>query len=479
MARSVLSGAGILAVSGVATKLFGIVSSPVLTRLVGPAPYGVVALAGTVSSLAATVGLLGVDLAYARHFFATEGEERNAVERFCWRFATCAGFLVAVLAGVGWVVLRRADGAALPLFVAGGALAAVFLPLATTRQRLRGLYGRIAAASIRGGALGVFAAITLAWGWRPDARAMLLGGLAGAAVTIGVVGLPPVKTLLQTSGLSRARRGEILRMGMSGVVTASMFWLMNSADRWLLGEWFGESTVGVYSFAAGIGTTGILVNSAMTLAWFPEMAREYAEAGDDASVAIGRLWGVLAGVLMVTWLAVSAAGGDAIRLLADRRFHDGAYLVPWIAGGVFFYGLASLANTGLILRMTMAPAAAWWAVGATLNVAANVVLVPRFGAGGAAVAACLAYGVVAAGTIRSAQRRHRLPIPWGRLGIAAMLTLAASAAMVRPWSASPVASLAWKFPMGAVAAIAILRLTEPSWFAKLLRIGRGGWKTGI
>ena len=208
MARSVLGGAGVLAVSGIATRLFGIVSSPVLTRLVGPAPYGVVALAGTVSSLAATVGLLGVDLAYARYFFSAEGEGRDAVERFCWRFATCAGLLVAVLAGAGWAVLRSADGAALPLLVAGGALAAVFLPLATTRQRLRGLYGRIAAATVCGGALGVLAAIALAWGWRPDARAMLLGGLAGAAATIGVVGLPPAETLLRASRLSRARRGE-------------------------------------------------------------------------------------------------------------------------------------------------------------------------------------------------------------------------------------------------------------------------------
>ena len=57
LARSVLAGTGILAAAGIAVKLFGLFSAPILTRLAGPAPYGVVALAGTFSSLATVIAM--------------------------------------------------------------------------------------------------------------------------------------------------------------------------------------------------------------------------------------------------------------------------------------------------------------------------------------------------------------------------------------------------------------------------------------
>ena len=45
--------------------------------------------------------------------------------------------------------------------------------------------------------------------------------------------------------------------------------------------------------------------------------------------------------LGVVWLAITSAGGDVVRLLADKRFLDAATVVPYIAGAVFFHGVLS------------------------------------------------------------------------------------------------------------------------------------------
>ncbi|MBP2675709.1 MAG: hypothetical protein H6Q84_2549, partial [Deltaproteobacteria bacterium] len=292
LARSVLTGTGLLAAAGAATKLFGLLSSPILTRLAGPSPYGVVALAATISSLATTVAVMGVDLSYTRYFFEGGGAKGEQVERFCWRFSMGTGLAVSVIAGwIWWWWDDSSDSpGGLGAVVAATTFAAVCMAMATTRRRVRGGYSRIAAATVTGAAIGVPLAVFLAWGWRPDEWAMLLGALAGSIATAAILGVPSARTLFTRSGLDRDQRRELLHMGFAGAVTAPMFWVMNSADRWFLGAWAGQGPLGVYAFASGIGLTGMLINSALVTAWFPEMSREYETLRENALGNIGRLW---------------------------------------------------------------------------------------------------------------------------------------------------------------------------------------------
>ena len=258
-------------------------------------------------------------------------------------------------------------------------------------------------------------------------------------------------------------------MGFAAAVTAPLFWAMNSADRWFLGAWAGQGPLGVYAFASGIGLTGTMVIGALTTAWFPEMSREYETYREESLGNIGRLWARFAAMHMVTWLAVVAAGGDIIRLVADPRFHAGAGLVPWLAGGVFFYGMAALANTGLFLVKTQAPTAAWWIAGAACNVGCNALLVGRLGAMGASLAYCLGFSIIAAGMVRSAQSRLHLPIPWKKILIAGAITLAAGVLLCPDWGKGPVRNLLMKFPFGAAAATAVMGIVAPDWLRRLAR----------
>lgn len=478
LARTVIGGTGLIAAAGVAGKLFTLVSAPILTRELGPGPYGDVALFVTVTSLAATVALAGQDMSYARFFFAGDPEEGKAAERFCWRFTMAAACAVSLLAGLGWYLWSGAAG--LPAAFASMVVITIFLSvlntMASTRKRLEGAYSRISASIVVAGLVGTVLAVVLALFWRKDAWPLLIGGAGGVAAGIAVVLLPPAETVFRASGLSREMRRQILRLGLAGAITAPMHWLIHSADRWFIGLWQGQNALGVYAFATSVGLLGMIANSAVNLTWFPEMMRDYEAMKEEAAPRIGRLWARLAAGLLVVWLAVTAAGGDVIRLLAAPAFHEGASYIPWMAGAVFFAGVASLSNSGLMLRKDMTPAAAWWTFGAAMNVALNALLVRPMGAYGAAVAFCLTCALIAAGVMRSSQARFPLPLPWARLGAAAGLALAAGIALAPSWSAGPLLSLSMKFPFGGAAAAAIAWIVAPDWMRRLLRgeIFRGG-----
>ena len=470
LARTVLGGTGLIAAAGGITKLLSLITAPILTRTLGPSPYGVVALLGTVTSLATTVALLGVDLSYSRFFFSGDREDSANVERFCWRFAIGSACIVSLTAGLAWWGgsdrLELSGGLALMIVI--GVFLAVVNVMATTRQRLRGAYARIAASIVGAGAVTAVLSVLLALFWKRDAWALLLGAAGGVVVGTAIAGLPSLGNLRERSGYPWSYRWEILRLGLAGAVTAPMFWLMNSADRWFIGMWLGPGPLGVYSFASGMGTIGILVNSAITLAWYPEMSRAYEASEQEARVQIGRLWARLAAILLIVWLAVAAAGGDAIRLLTDARFHQGVPYVPWIAGGIFFYGIFGIANTGLVLKKNLTPAVGWWVLGAAVNAGLNFLLVRRVGALGAAIAFSLGFALIAWGVMCSAQARFHLPVPWVSLGIASGLTFVAGIAMAAPWSDSAVKSLLLKFPLGVVCSLAVMRIVAPDWVRRFL-----------
>jgi len=332
-----------------------------------------------------------------------------------------------------------------------------------TAARLRSAWRRIAISSVVSGIVASASAIALAIWWRQDAWALVLSATIGSGVGMAVLGGVPLANLARPSGLMRQQRWAILQIGLPVALTSPMFWVLSSSDRWFIGFLQDEHSLGVYSFAYSVGSFGMLFNLAFTQSWLPETARFYEADPASAPAAIGKLWARTFVLMAIVWLGVSASGGDVIRLLAAPEFHAGAVYVPWMAGGIFFYGFYHIANTGLMLRKDMRPVTAWWLFGGALSLAMNYVLVRRIGPLGAAITATVSFGVIAAGVPWSSQKVLRLELPWLRLALVSGLLLVVGLCLARPWHESALLSLALKFPVGIVAAFVALWIIAPAW----------------
>jgi O-antigen/teichoic acid export membrane protein len=281
-----------------------------------------------------------------------------------------------------------------------------------------------------------------------------------------VSGVPSPRELLRPSGLTREQRRLVIGLGLPGAGTALMYWVLSSADRWVIAAYLPQSVLGAYAFAANLGMMGLMLNSAIMMVWFPEASRTYEADRAGAPAVLGRLWSRMVALLALVWLAVAMGGGDVLRLLADPRFHGGAVYVPWIAGSVFFYGVAALAATGLVLNNDMRPVALWWIAGIAVSAAMNLALVPRIGAVAAAAAMCTAFATIAVGVMWTSERWLPLRIGWGRL-LPVLAGIAAAGVVGAPaWLPSPAASLAVKLPVGMAAVAVVVRLVAPDWFAR-------------
>lgn len=469
-AKKLLAGTGLITAAGAGARVLSLLSVPVLSRLLGPESYGVAALAGNVISLAGIAGLRGIDMAYARFYLQGSCPDSNQVENYCWRHACLGAGIAATIAAAGWLLMgarwipaRHLETAG---YVATATILLVLTTMATTRVRLAGNYFLLAVSVVTSAFLTIAVNLGLAFAGVRNEWALYSGMLAGSVATLVMLKMPGFLSLIRPSGLEARSRQAVYRLGISGCVTAPMYWIITSSDRWFLLTSTSTETVGIYSVVTNLVSVGMLLNNALTLTWFPESSRLYAQRDPNTLETLGRLASQLIVVLALVWVAMCASGGSLIRILTAPAFHGGAHLIPWLAGGIFFYGVSALATTAFFLEQRMFTVAVVWVFGAGFSLFMNAMLVPVYGTTGAAVAQCLGFASIAALIVLASYRVLPLPVLRRRLCACLLVALITGLVTSQPWVSSPTWDLVAKFPVGALTATLVVYLIAPEWLRR-------------
>lgn len=448
--RRVASGAAQLTSANIFVRVLSLIVLPVLTHLLPPSAYGLASIITTLISLFSVLALAGADVSYIRAYHAQKSPSGQAVESLTWRFALGASVLAAVLSVACW--RQISDIFLAPpyasLLVASGVILAVLNAMAVARARLHNRYHAIFFATIVSGLGASAIAIGIAYFGRRDELPLILSLLASYLVPVLILGLPPLSTLLQSSGLGLPDRRHVLGIGLSAIVTAPAYWIMVSSDRWFLAYFRDAATVGVYSISYSIAIVGMTVNGAFLTIWAPEAARLFETHPSDGPHVLGSITEGAIAVLACVWFAVTAAGGDMVRLLAAPAFLPGAVVIPFVAASVFFYGITHLANTVYLIEKRVHHTIFWWVGGAAVSIALNFLLVPRIGIIGAGLSQLFAFAITSSGLLIGARRMLSAHINWMRLLLVIVTLLPAAFLMLPSWAGSPFVSLLMKFPAG-------------------------------
>lgn len=465
-ARRLVTGSTQLALSNGVVRLLAVVTMPILTSLLSPQAYGVATLLGTIISLVSVFALAGIDVSYARSYHSTHAPNGIDVEHFCWRFAILSSLLMSTISAVAWVVITNNSADLdywLALLLAPGIVFSVAHTMTQTRSRLAGRYQAMALVIIASGIIGPAVSIGIAVWWRQDALALILPMLLSYLIPTLLLGTPSAAALVKPSILNRDASVPLVKIGLAAIVTAPMYWLLSSSDRWFLQYFHGAEAVGIYSIGYSVGIIGMTINAAVMAVWLPEASREYEQDRELAKLTLGRLMSRLIAAMALIWLMATAAGGDIVRLLANERFHASAAFVPYIAGGVFFYGTSQLALYGLVLVEQFKWAAVWWFVGGLVCAFLNLLLVPQNGGLGAAMTQSASFAFIAIGIFATSQAKYRVRLDCCRLGAVLGLVFVAGLFLAPIWHTSPSVSLLIKFPFGVAVAAVTSWLIAPDW----------------
>lgn len=386
---------------------------PVLTRALGPAQYGQVAVFQALVGALTVFTVLSVPGAANRKYF--DGVESGEFARFigsCLLVLAAAGALtlLVLLPLLGplsaWTGLRPDWIVWAVVVAAAGGL----VNLCLGQWQVRGQ-------ATRYGALQV----TMGLGLALLAPALVLGADLGAEGRI----LAQLVVMLAAAAFGYAvlRRGgmaalawnpahwrEVLTFGVPLLPHVAGVFLLGAADRMIVQDALGLEAAGIYMVAVQLALALALASDAFNKAYVPWLyERLQRDVAEDKARIVRGTYGYFAFALAVAAL-VAAVAPWLVPWLAGDGYDEAARLLGWLALGQAFQGMY-LMVTNYIFFSRRTAALSLVTVGSGLAyVALALVLARVAGLQGVAIAFAVTMGLRFLLTWAVAQRVH--PMPW-------------------------------------------------------------------
>ena len=400
--------------SSAAPQIVGLLTLPVIARVLTTSEYGVLEIAIVSVGLVGILADLGLSSASQRSFFdykdAQASERRNVLTTtfVTTMTAACivAGLVLAARAPIADLLFGTSTEAAV---VAWMAVLLVATQLGVFVREVLRLHFWASAylvssvlAAVLGGVVSV-AGVTLLDG---GPEAMLAGAVLGAAsgAAFGMV-------RARGRYVGRFSRPELRRMlsyGIPLVPTALSVWALTFVDRLLLEHLGSLSEVGQYAMANRLASVLLLAVTAFAIAFSPFALDLRTRDPERERAARARVLTVLITVLALIGTVLSVFARELLAVLAPA-FEDAANTVGLLCLGTLLYGVASVVMLEISIARRTHIFAVYSTIGAVVNIALNVVLIPPLGTVGAGVATVAAFLVLATGYWWQAQKLTRTP----------------------------------------------------------------------
>lgn len=384
--KAIAKNAAWLLAATTGQKLIAFLTFTFVARLVGAEITGQYFYAVSITSVFVVLTDLGMTPVVIREMAQDEASGRAALRRAVYGKAMLIP--VAILASLAYASAVRVSAmlflaVALACFVmSADAVSLLWYGVIRGKRQLR----FEAVGMFVGQALTAVASVTLALlGAGPIG--LVFGLLCGSAWNVfwSIRQVRRLGVSVSSDGAWTTRRlvGAALPFALAGIFVK----IYSYADTLMLRQYFGETAVGYYAVAYKLTYAFQFLPLAFVAALYPGMSAAHASPDKSAlqKIFLGSLRSMM--VVSVPLAALlSAFAPKAISLLYGRAFLDAVVpfaILPWVLIPIFLdFPIGSLLNaTHRAGKKTAAMGIACF-----INVTANVILVPRFGPTGAAIA---------------------------------------------------------------------------------------------
>ena len=388
---------GIAASTEILLRLKDFALMPIITKTLGAINYGVWAQVGIITSLIQPIATMGLPNGLYRYL---PGKEKLLVRREYYTV-----IVIVLISTLFWCAL---------IFLLSKRIASIFFE--TTENAV---FVALAGVSVVVGSLKyLFTSYFRLLTWAKTYSLFILIEAFGIAVLVGFavyrgygilgavyvqLGVLTLIALLASVvvfcnlGLALPTSQGLKKYfayGVPLIPTSWFLWVMNSSDRFVISYYLGLKDVGLYSLVYNIGyfLVGFIFNpiflfySPMVAQLWNEGKREKVREMMEYTVKYGLLLAIPA------IFGFYVLGKPLLLLLSTEEFVGGVSLIPFVSVGYIFFLLSAFYEIviGLAEKTRVVPLV--FGSCAALNIALNILMVPRIGILGAALATTISFG---------------------------------------------------------------------------------------
>jgi len=386
--------------------LLGFISFPVFTRVFSVAEYGTINLITNTVLLLTVLSKFGFQHSVQRYYPAGDASAGpNTLRRYYSTLFYSTGLLALALTLLFVASLFFGAGRYLGITAGGTLLLACSLvmirSLRSMQMNLMQMENKTRlfnGMDILQKALTIGVVCALLFFWQKTVFAFFLG----LVVVEGVILLQYLPVLSRRQLLSPSMFDiGFLRNAVAfslPLMAAEISWVvLDSGDRFFVQHYLGAQALVFYAAAYGIAIyLQDVLMAPLQMALFPICMRVWNTEGkkptqDFLSRSLDQF--ILVAVPVVCVAIVTSR--DVIILLASRKFQEAHTLLPFLVIGLVLSAVTIYFRPGLMIHKRASKIAVATFYASILNIALNVVLLPRIGLVGAAIATTISYaGIV-------------------------------------------------------------------------------------
>ncbi len=408
--------------------LLGVLTTPIITRIVDPVEYGQLSIFTMYTSIAVMVLCLGLDQALVRYYYEQEGVEYKRSLLFRCIILPVA---VSVVLSVVFVALVSAEIISFEF----DTLLCVLLCLNVVISliyRFSQLLVRLAYKSSIYAGLNVlqkisYVALALSLLVLTTANDFVLLALATvASYFICMV----VSIIVQREEWSFGRVKprdcpisfkELIRYGYPYIFSMGITTLFQAIDKMSLNYYCTYTEVGIYSSTMSIIHVFAIIQTTFNALWAPMAVEHYTKDSEDRSFYQqgNRVITVIMFFIGISLILCK----DVFALLLGEKYREAAYILPFLIFNPIMYTISETTVSGLVFMKKSKLQVVVAAGACVTNLIGNTILVPRLGCQGAAISTGISYIVFFALRTVLSNRYFKVDFHLGKFAVLTAVTV--------------------------------------------------------
>lgn len=381
-------------IGSIATLLLGFITSPIITRIISPEQNGKFSIFNTITNLLMIIIILGLDQSYVRYYYEEEEGNRGSLLRRCIKLPILINGVAAVIILLFYKSISLYIVQDESFFVAILICMNLFLSIVSRfamlqiRMKQKGkLYSML---NVISKIVNLIFVILVFFIYKDNYMTLILSTVL-TNFLITFIAVFSERNEWRTKGKSKLRvtQHEILKYGVPLVFSMAITWIFQSIDRISIKEFSGFYELGLYNGAMTIIALLNAVQSTFTTFWVPVAFERYSKNPNDVYFfeKINRI----ITIAMFTIAIILISSKDLIVMLLGPKYRDAVFIFPYLVFMPIMYTISETTVLGINFLKKPKYHIHIAMYSAISNVLGNIILVPRYGATGAAISTGLSY----------------------------------------------------------------------------------------
>ena len=192
------------------------------------------------------------------------------------------------------------------------------------------------------------------------------------------------------------------------MIPATIFWWVTSvSDRYMVTWFWGEDVNGIYAVANKLPTFLTLLSTVFMQAWQFSAISESENDKNEHIEFYGKVWSSFQSIMFLAGSLITALSVPMIQILTTKDYYSAWEFVPVLSLAMVFSAFANFMGSVYVVEKRSKNSFLTTMVGAILNIALNLILIPQMQAQGAAIATFVSY--IAVFIIRTYDAKKYIP----------------------------------------------------------------------